>query len=170
MTPVGDHVRTWAEVDLEAIRHNIGVVRALRRAPAAPRRSAPHVQNPCAGPLPNHWLFWRPRKRGMLSALLSSPSASSSPTRPPPRERFAMRSKRVLPGGLRGASPEGSDPGPGCARPKRGCMTGISRPMEARAMPRPKSLLAGSARRNSPAKPWRPRRCRASMRSARRSM
>jgi alanine racemase len=27
MTPVGDHVRTWAEVDLEAIRHNIGVVR-----------------------------------------------------------------------------------------------------------------------------------------------
>ena len=27
MTPVADHVRTWAEVDLGAIRHNIGVVR-----------------------------------------------------------------------------------------------------------------------------------------------
>ena len=27
MTPSADHVRTWAEVDLEAIRHNIGVVR-----------------------------------------------------------------------------------------------------------------------------------------------
>ena len=27
MTLVPDHVRTWAEIDLEAIRHNIGVVR-----------------------------------------------------------------------------------------------------------------------------------------------
>ncbi len=33
MIPVADHVRTWAEVDLEAIRHNIGVVR--RRIGAA---------------------------------------------------------------------------------------------------------------------------------------
>lgn len=27
MTPAADHVRTWVEVDLEAIRHNMGVVR-----------------------------------------------------------------------------------------------------------------------------------------------
>ena len=34
MTPVADDVRTWAEVDLDAIRHNVGVVRR-RIGPAA---------------------------------------------------------------------------------------------------------------------------------------
>ena len=28
MISVADHVRTWAEIDLDAIRHNIGVVRS----------------------------------------------------------------------------------------------------------------------------------------------